>query len=413
MRVALTLPRLPQLDSGWRLAWTFALTETVSYGVLHYAFSVFMVPMETELGWSRAATAGSFSLGLLVSGLAAPWAGAWVDRHGPRALMTVGSTLGAALVLAWAHVQTLPALYLIWLGLGLARAAVLYEPAFATLSRLSAPRRARAIALVTGVAGFASTIFLPLATWLVASLGWRAALLLLAAILAVGTAAPHALWLGDSSRSVLHASEELAGRAPASSSPTHNASVRWLALAFALSSLVASAVHAHLVSWLLQRGHSATFAAAAAGGLGAAAVAGRLVLLALSNGVAPLSLMRALCVAQTLALGCLLLSGSTGAWAFVALFGAATGTLTPTRALLVAEMFPAASVGRRAGQVGRIATLGQALGPWGVGLLSAWGLGEEGMLLLLAALCLLAAAAVRGESSVDASPPASETRSVS
>lgn len=56
---------------GWRIAWALAVTQTVGYGVLLYAFGVFTLPMETELGWSRAQTSGAFSLALLLSGIAA------------------------------------------------------------------------------------------------------------------------------------------------------------------------------------------------------------------------------------------------------------------------------------------------------------------------------------------------------
>jgi hypothetical protein len=41
-------------------------------GVLYYAFAAFLVPMQQELGWSRTTVTGAYSLGLLVSGLAAP-----------------------------------------------------------------------------------------------------------------------------------------------------------------------------------------------------------------------------------------------------------------------------------------------------------------------------------------------------
>ena len=84
---------------GWTIIWTLAVTETVSWGILFYAFSVFLQPMEEDLGWSRAQLSGAFTLALLVSGLAAPFAGRWIDRRGARALMTFGSCLGASLLL--------------------------------------------------------------------------------------------------------------------------------------------------------------------------------------------------------------------------------------------------------------------------------------------------------------------------
>src|SRR5918998_901178 len=180
---------------GWAIAGTLAVTETASWGVLYYAFAVFLVPMQEELGWSQPALTGAYSLGLLVSGLAAPLVGRWLDRHGPRGLMTIGSIVGAALLLVWASVADLLVFYLVWVGIGLAMAATLYEPAFAVLAKWLERGRARALLLVTLAGGLASTIFLPLSAWLVGAQGWRGALLTLAAILAILTIVPHALVL--------------------------------------------------------------------------------------------------------------------------------------------------------------------------------------------------------------------------
>src|SRR5919112_5713910 len=180
---------------GWRIASTLAFTETVSWGVLYYAFAVFLVPMHEEMGWSQTAITGAYSLGLLVSGLTAPLMGRWLDRHGPRGLMTLGSALGTVLLLAWASVDDLWVFYLVWVGIGLAMAATLYEPAFAVLTQWFERSRGRAFLLVTLAGGLASTIFLPLSAWLVGAQGWRGALLALAALLALLTIVPHALVL--------------------------------------------------------------------------------------------------------------------------------------------------------------------------------------------------------------------------
>ena len=153
------------------------------------------MPMHEEMGWSRTVLTGAYSLGLLVSALAAPLAGLWLDRHGPRGLMTLGSALGSALLLVWASVEDLWAVYLMWAGIGLTMAATLYEPAFAVLAKWFERGRARAFLLVTLAGGLASTIFLPLSAWLVGSEGWRGALIALAAILALLTVVPHAMVL--------------------------------------------------------------------------------------------------------------------------------------------------------------------------------------------------------------------------
>src|SRR5918912_1919633 len=99
---------------GWVLVVALGITETISWGVLYYAFSVFLEPMETDLGWSRGATTGGFSLALVLSGFAAIPVGRWLDRHGARLLMTAGSCVGVLLVLAWAWSATLLIFYLVW-----------------------------------------------------------------------------------------------------------------------------------------------------------------------------------------------------------------------------------------------------------------------------------------------------------
>jgi MFS family permease len=97
---------------GWLLVGGLGLTEIISWGALYYAFSVFLAPMEAELGWSRGAVTGAFSLALVLSAFGAIPVGRWLDRHGARLLMTAGSCLGTVLLLAWSQVSSLEGLYL-------------------------------------------------------------------------------------------------------------------------------------------------------------------------------------------------------------------------------------------------------------------------------------------------------------
>lgn len=67
---------------GWALVAALGVTATVSYGVLSYAFAVFIDPMTRELGWSKSTVTGAFSLASLLMGIAAVPVGRWVDRYG-------------------------------------------------------------------------------------------------------------------------------------------------------------------------------------------------------------------------------------------------------------------------------------------------------------------------------------------
>src|SRR2546425_657049 len=83
-------------DYRWALVGALGLTEMISWGVLYYGYAIFMRPMQLELHLSRTQVSGAFSLGLAVSGVAAVPVGRWLDRHGSRGLMTVGSVAAAA-----------------------------------------------------------------------------------------------------------------------------------------------------------------------------------------------------------------------------------------------------------------------------------------------------------------------------
>ena len=152
--------------------------------------------MERDLGASRVAVTGAFTIGMGVAALAALPVGRWLDRRGPWALMTVGSCLGTALMVAWSRVQSLPALYVVWTLMGFALAATLYEPAFGAVVRWFPTRnRDRALTTVTLAGALASTIFMPIAAWLLEGVGWRQALVVLAVILAILTIPLHAVVL--------------------------------------------------------------------------------------------------------------------------------------------------------------------------------------------------------------------------
>ncbi|HAX25091.1 MAG TPA: MFS transporter, partial [Chloroflexi bacterium] len=135
----------PRLYYGWVMVAALSLTEITSWGVLYYAFSVFLTPIGAEMGWSIAEMTGAYSLALLVSGVAAIPAGRWLDRHGPRGLMTAGSIAATVLVVAWSRVESLLGFYLVWAGIGLVMAAVLYEPAFVVVATWFRRYRARAL----------------------------------------------------------------------------------------------------------------------------------------------------------------------------------------------------------------------------------------------------------------------------
>ena len=144
-------------------------------------------------GWSIAAVTAAFSTGLVVSALVGIPVGRWLDRIGPRLVMTTGSVLAVPAVVGIALAPTLPWFVAAWVLAGVAMAGTLYPPAFAALTRWWGPRRLAALTALTLLAGLSSTIFAPLTATLLAHGGWRHTYLTLAAVLGLITIPGH-LW---------------------------------------------------------------------------------------------------------------------------------------------------------------------------------------------------------------------------
>jgi MFS family permease len=368
---------------GWRIVTALAVTETVSWGVLYYAFSVFITPMEAEWGWTQAELTGAFSLALLVAGLAAIPVGYWIDRHGARWLMTLGSIAAAILVLAWAVVDSRPIFYLIWFGIGLTMAMILYEPAFVVVAKWFSRRRGTALAIITFAAGFASTIFLPLADVLLRTYGWRTAVTLLGLGLAVITIPLHALVLRRSPEDLNQRIDGERENVPQRSLPPSltmraalsQATFWWLVAAFALAMLASTAIRVHFIPYLIERGFDSSLAAVAAGLIGAMQVLGRLIFAPLHNHLPLRRLAAALFGLQGLALAILILGDSDASIVlFVIVFGAAYGAVTLARPALLAEIYGPAHYGRISSVMAMILTWAVTAAPVGASLLQGyWG----------------------------------------
>ena len=154
------------------LSWA----QLITWGSVFYTFSLLMGPVERELGLSRAESSLAFSLALLADGLMAYPVGRWIDQGHERRVMTWGSACVGACLLAHSFIGSLSGFYLVWICLGLGMSATLYAPVFAVVTRRFPNDFRRAIIIMTFLGGLASTVFIPLSSWLIQALGWRHAL---------------------------------------------------------------------------------------------------------------------------------------------------------------------------------------------------------------------------------------------
>ena len=112
-----------------------AFTLALAYGIW-YAYSVILVALLHEYGWSRSVLAGAFSVFTLVHGVANPLVGALCARVRPLRLMAGGGLALALVLWAESYVSTPWQLYL---GFGvftaLAVAAAGWVPALIQVQR--------------------------------------------------------------------------------------------------------------------------------------------------------------------------------------------------------------------------------------------------------------------------------------
>jgi MFS family permease len=369
-----------------------SVTETVTWGIIYYGFPVFLRPMEQDLGASRVAVTGAFSIGLAISALASISVGRWLDRRGPRALMTAGSCLATLLTFAWARVQSLPALYVVWLLMGLAMATTLYEPAFAVVVSWFVRGRDRALLTVTLVAGLASTIFMPIEAALLERMGWRAALSVLAVVLGVITIPIHALLLRQGSAGAAATGTDGAPAPSLTLGQAGRTAVFWvLSIAFLVSNFATAAVTTHLIPFLVDRGYSAAFAAATIGWTGAMQLVGRVLFVPISSRLGARVMVAAVFVGQALGIAQLSLLARLGTLLpFIVLQGSANGMATLARASSLAEIFGARNYGAISGAVALGANGARAVGPVGASLLLL-GLGSYSAVFWALAASLVAA----------------------
>ena len=137
-------------------------------------YTVFLLPLEREFGWTRSELTGVYAIYLLVNAVTAPLVGLLFDRVGPRWVYGAGvACLGTAFFLA----QQLTSLWQFYLFVGvLIGFAVSLNgmvPGSALLSRWYRARLSTAIGIAFSAVGVGTVVFVPLAQLLVTHFDWR------------------------------------------------------------------------------------------------------------------------------------------------------------------------------------------------------------------------------------------------
>jgi MFS family permease len=370
------------------LIWGIATTQLIGWGTLYTPFPLMVAPMEAELGWSRVMLNAAFTCGLLASGLAAVPAGKWLDRQGARGMMSLGAFAGALLLVAWSLVRDPVAYVAIWVLIGIAQAACLWGTAMAVVVA-EAKDATRTITAITFITGFTGTVFLPVTEGLIALLGWRGALQVLAAMQFGAAVLTFAM--------LRHA------RVPSVSGPARagppllrrmrEPAFLGLALCFAAHAFIGTGLAAHLIPLLRERGWPEATVLLLAAAHGPAQVAARALLYAAGHRVTMRAVGRFATSLLPVAMLCLAAGPASLAMTilFIACWAVADGLLTIVRAAGTADILGREGYGAVTGALSMAAVLPRTGAPLVLALIWEGGGGYGAVPWLLVAVGLVAA----------------------
>jgi MFS family permease len=373
-----------RLSEQTRTVSALGVVEIFAWGSTYYLMAVLAGPMAADTGWSAGLISGGVSLGLLVSGLAAPKVGRLIQATGGRQVLAAGMFLIAAGLILLASAQTPTAYFAAWVVLGLGMSAGLYDAAFSTLGRLYGRDARAAITHLTLWGGFASTVCWPITAWLVESVGWRGTCIAYAG-LHLAVTLPLSLFLMPRTPPAEEISHDpIAGARGAPGL----LDLRFLCIAAAgvALSIVATIWSIHLVTILTAGGYTLAAAIAVGTLIGPAQVGARVLEMLGRGRHHPIWTMAA---ATTLVLiGFLGLLFDIPAAAALVAYGAGNGLWSIARGALPLALFGPGSYARTMGRLATPMLIAGAAAPTVGGLLIQW-LGPDGTLSVLTALALV------------------------
>ncbi len=359
-----------------------ALTLALAYGSW-YAYSVFLVALLQDFGWSRSTLGGAFSLFALVQGAANPLLGMLCDRVRPPALVALGSiALGGTLYLD-SYISQPWHLYVCFGGLtAVAVAFCGWIPAVVQVQRRFQRRLGLALGIVSSGVGVGMLVVVPLCEYLIEAHGWREAFRVLGMI-CTAFSLPAALFLLRETPvytpfPALSVAARAADPAMANRTLTLKQATRtapfWLMVGtFFCGSVCSQTLHVHQVAFLVDHGVSAMVAASVVGVVGVASIVGKTGGGWLSDRIERELVYISGIAVLVGAVGALLLVGVSatrwGVYSYAVMLGIGYAVTAAIMPAMVADRFQGRHFGSILG-VGLFGSaVGSAFGPWMSGYL--------------------------------------------
>ncbi len=349
----------------WLIVGVGALMTCVAIGAM-FSLAVFLEPMSTATGWSRAGISSAMTLNFVTMGLGAFAWGTTSDRFGTRVVVLSGAVLlGLALVLA-SRAESLIQFQLTYgILVGLA-ASAFFAPMIAAATAWFEDNRSLAVSLVSAGMGVAPMTISPFARWLISTYDWRTAMLVIG-ILAWTLLLPAAMLVRrPPATAAADVTPGLSGDGTGISAAQALRSPQFLVLG--LTFFACCAAHSgpifHMVSYAIFCGVAPMAAVTVYSVEGLAGLGGRLLLGILADRLGAKPVLVAGLIVQAIAIGSYVFVSRLGEFYSLALiFGMAYGGVMPLYAVLAREYFGQRIMGTVFGAATMLSSIGMAFGP--------------------------------------------------
>ena len=378
---------------GWVIVASCSAVLAISYGV-YYSFSVFLVALLDQFGWSRAAASGVFSLFAMSTAFGSVGGGALMDRLGPARVMPAGGILLAIGLFGTSRMTQLWEFYL-YFGLicGLALSLAGWVPCVALVSRWFSRKQGLAMGFTGAGIGLGTVVMVPMCQYIISTSGWQSAYLFLAAVALVGIAPQAALFQVAGPELLGLKPDGAAGRGSATPTKTGRrvqivdpdwASRPWTVASAARTSrfwmlglfmttlvIINQMLWVHQVAYLVDSGYDTMVAAWVVGLAGFLSMPAKVMWGELCDRLGRELSLTLGTVSVLLAIALLILAGSVHSVLIVVLFGIAFaigyGVAPPVNSTSSADLFYGANFGSIYGALAIGIGIGTALGAWMAG----------------------------------------------
>lgn len=359
----------------WAEGWTVAIAAMAGFALaatFTFSFGAFIAPLEAEFGWSRAEISLGLTVITLTGGLLSPPVGMLVDRWGPRRLGVPGCLAFAAFFgILGLTTENLWVWWGLWFSLAFVFIAI--KPLIWTTAVASTFEKQRGLALALAMcgSGLASTFAPSLATWAIASFGWRLAFPIIGLIVGLCVFPILYFWLhSGADKALAKNSKKEAGAARILYGLSAREAFRTLqffklALAAFVFTFAAIGIVPNLIPILTSFEITRTQAALIAGAAGLSSIGGRLVTGILLDRINP-NIVAGVVVLLPIA-SCLLLLGAPGSIpiAFLAavIIGVSLGSEVDVVAFMTARLFGTIAYGTIFGVMSGMWAIATGFGP--------------------------------------------------